>query len=386
MMKKIALLLALTLLFTVSGCKKQEEETEEPPAPPVEETQPEQEETSREPKLQLDTLAVEISRNGADAQQALRAARELPDLLQQYFEEAFNGSGIAIGKVKVTVGTSTAATAQALAQGKIDLAFLPAEDLILYGGEAQVLQGDASQPRLEPSGNSLDIADWNGEENAKTYEKNTPWDGGTASLICAAPTAYGRQLAEKAESGKTALSWEDLDSARWGVLAEDSAGGYRCANLYLADNYEGNEIGDLADVTEYDSYEALLRAAAKEEIDLLVIRKDARMDVADAWTLEPGRVDRGGMSGFGRRESVWEEVRCVAITETLYTTVAASAPGREDLAYDSWFNNALDEVLYRLYLNEPELMGTLGSPRFSPVAHEDLDPLRRCLTLEEKTA
>lgn len=378
-MKKLCLLLALVLLVSLAGCHKTEELPEED-MPPVEEPAP----VPQEPR-HMDTLRLEISRNDADKALMLRAVRELPELLQAYFAEADLCGGIVIDRVEVTVGTSAAATAQALTEGKIDLAFLAAEELILYGGEAQVLQANASQPRLEPSGNSLSIADWNGSENAKAYEKDTPWEGGTAALICAAPTEYGRQLAKRAESG-TALTWAELDKARWGVLGQDSAGGYRCANLYLADNYEGNLLSDLTNVTVYDSYEELLRAAAKTEIDLLVIRKDARMDVAEAWTLESNRADAGGMQGFGRKEPVWEEVRCVAITETLYTVVAASAPGREELSGNSWFNDALGEVLYRLYLHEPELMGTLGSARFVPLEDQGLDALRRVLTIEGKTA
>ena len=378
-MRRISLALILALLLSLVGCHK----TEQPPetdVPPVEETDP----LPGEP-LHMDTLRLEISRNDADKALMLRAVRELPELLRAYFAEADLCGGIAIDRVEVTVGTSAAATAQALAEGKIDLAFLPAEDLVLYGGGAQVLQGNAPQPRLEPSGNSLSIADWNGSQNAKTYEKDTPWDGGTAALVCAAPTEYGRQLAKRAESG-AALTWAELDKARWGVLAADSMGGYRCANLYLADHYKGNEIEDLSDVTRYDSYEDLLRAAAEEEIDLLVIRKDARMDVAEAWTLECSRAGAGGMQGFGRKEPVWEEVRCVAVTETLYTVVAASAPGREELSGGSWFNGALEEVLYRLYLHEPELMGALGSARFVPLEDWELDALRRALTIEGKTA
>ena len=136
-------------------------------------------------------------------------------------------------------------------------------------------------------------------------------------------------------------------------------------------------------MTVYDSYEDLLRAAAAESVDILVLRKDARVDVASAWMQDLGRTDETGLLGFGRNRPVWEEVRCLAITEPLYTTVAASTPELNDSAV---FNDILEDVLYQLYLDEPELMGTLGSARFAPLEDEALDPLRRVLTIEGKTA
>lgn len=379
-MKKrwLSMLLALTLMLTVSGCKRRIDPPSEEVLPPQEE--PVEPVTPTEP-LALETLRVEISRNDADAALVVRAARELPDLLQACFAQA--KEPVNIDRVIVTVGTTPAATAQSLTQGGIDLAFLPAEAFVLGGGEYCVLLGDAPQPAILPEGESTDPADWNRGE--KTYaDAAADWVGGTGSLICAAPTEYGRRLVKRAESGKP-LTWTELDKARWGVLEEASQGGWRCANLYLADHYEGNLLADLSDVTVYDSYEDLLRAAAEETVDVLVLRKDARMDVASAWMQDLGRADETGLRGFGRNLPVWEEVRCIAVTETLYDTVAAVAPGRDDLSGDR-FAAALRQVLERLYEEEPELMGTLGSAQFAPLTDEALDPLRRALTIEGKTA
>jgi len=374
-MKKLSFLLALILLVTAAGCRKQEElpEVEQPPVEELEKPAPQS-------PLQLETLRLEITRNDADTALVLRAARELPDLLQRYFAEA--KTPVEIEKVRITVGSSAGATAQSLAQSGIDLAFLPAETFALSGG-GRVLLGNAPQPAIQPRGDSRDIADWNDGEKSYVAGHGV-WAGGTTSLICATPTEYGRQLANRAESG-TALTWEELDRARWGVLETTSDGGYRCADLYLADNYEGDRISDLTEVAVYDSYEELLRAAAAETVDVIVIRADARMDVAEAWMLERSRADQNGMNGFGRTKPVWEEVRCLAVTETLYTTVAASSPEREELAEET-FLAALTEVLERLYDEEPELMGALGSAHFAPLEDDALDALRRTLTIEGKTA
>ena len=130
-------LLILALLLTLAGCRKQEPEEvpppEEPTPPPVEEIVPE--ETG-----EIKELAVELSRGSLTTAQLATAVKELPALLEQYLEEEGN---LEIGKVTVTVGASHAATAETLADGNIDLAFLPTEVFVLYGGETQLLCVDA---------------------------------------------------------------------------------------------------------------------------------------------------------------------------------------------------------------------------------------------------
>lgn len=325
-------------------------------------------ETVPEEPLALETLAVEISKNGLSTERLLQAKRELPEALQTAFSQA----GVDIGQVTVTIGSSPDATAQALKEGSVDLAFLPAEDFLRVGGSA-VLLGDAPQPALTPAAGD-GPADWNGAENARSYDEDAPWQGGTFSLICTAPTEYGRQLAER-----DTPTWEELDHARWGVLGEDSLGGYQCLELWLEDTYEGNQIGDLTDVTAYESYEALFRAAAAGEIDAFPIRADARMDVAEAWTLSPLRTAESGMQGFDREESVWDEVQVIAVTEPLYTTLAA-VPSERPALTDGRFAAALEQVLSQLNRDTPERMEVLGCSHFAPLTDEGLDPLRRLMT------
>lgn len=81
--------------------------------------------------LALETLAVEISKNGLSTEQLLEDKRQLPNQLR----DAFSQAGVEIGQVTVTIGSSPAATAQALEEGSVDLAFLPAEDFLRSGGQ-----------------------------------------------------------------------------------------------------------------------------------------------------------------------------------------------------------------------------------------------------------
>ena len=67
-------------------------------------------ETVPEEPLTLESLAVEISKNGLSTDRLLQAKRELPKQLQTAFSQA----GVDIGQVTVTIGSSPDATAQAL--------------------------------------------------------------------------------------------------------------------------------------------------------------------------------------------------------------------------------------------------------------------------------
>lgn len=356
--RRLAALMAL--LMVMSGCGAQ---PEEPPAP--------------EP-VTIETLRVEISKNDQSSQSLLQEVRELPELLKAGFDAIAEETGVEVGEVTVTVGTSPAATAQALAEGSVDLAFLPAADLIRSGGDAVAVLAEAENSGLSNAGEVP--ADWNGSEHATALVPGVR-QAGTFSLVCAAPTDYGAQLSARAESGQE-LTWEELSRARWGVLSQDSLGGWGCLAVWLAENYDGSTVTDLPDVTEYESFEDLLRAAAQGEIDAFPLRADARLDVAEAWTLHKNEESSGGVAGFGREESVWEEVRCISVTPTLYALTAAVRSGDRALTGDA-FQNALDTVLVNLGEEQPGSMAAFGSAWFARISSSDLEPLRELLELTE---
>lgn len=348
MKKRGTWLLILALLLTLAGCRKQEPEEvkppEEPTPPPVEEIVPE--ETG-----EIKELAVELSRGSLTTAQLATAVKELPALLEQYLEEEGN---LEIGKVTVTVGASYAATAETLADGNIDLAFLPTEVFVLYGGETQLLCVDA-------------------------YEAD---DGtlkaGEQALLCAAPTEYGRQLAQRAGSGKP-LSWSEVSHARWGIVAEDEL---RCDafTLWLWDEYEGERVETLADVTNYASYEDLFRAAALEEVDALVLPDDIRADAAELWMRQETTDGTTTVHGFGRSERIWDELPVLDITERICTTAAAAAQ-TEDFA-DGRLALAVERALERMAQEHSEWMPLFGAERFVSAESGQLDPVRRLLSME----
>ena len=312
-MKKVSLLLALALLLTLTACRKKEPETPAPPTPP---------EPVEEDVLRLEELRLEFPRSGLGKDQLAGAVKELPELLKTYFEET---SAVEVERVTVTVGSSPASTAQALEEGHIDLAFLPGTTPL--DGPAVLL--------------------------ADAY----PLAGGTLQaesrgLLCAAPTAYGQQLASRASSGKP-ISRAEVERARWGTVR----GNADYFTLWLADSF-GEPFG--VTVTAYDSEDELFRAASDGAVDAIVIRDDAR-STAD-WT------------GDG---TVWEQLPVLDVTEMVYTTVAAVSP---ELA-EGDFVPALDQVLQRMSEEHPELMTVLGAEAFAPVTEDGLTATRRLAAL-----
>ena len=256
----------------------------------------------------IGTLALELPAGG-DADAARAFADSLP--------EAMAALGVEIGRVELSFSPSPAATAQALAEGGVDLAFLPAEDFLRAGGGLAILADGTP----DTSGTLVP---------------------GERAEIVTAGTEYGRRLA-----ARTDPSWEELSHARWGVLGEDSRAGYRCLDLWLCDNYEDNGIRDLPEVTVYDDWDALLQAAEAGDIDALPLKPGLRT----------------------------EELSLLAETEAIVTQVAAV---REDAALQSRaFALALEAAVSRLPEGQREAL--LGAKDFVSLPDGGLNAARRSL-------
>lgn len=300
--------------------------------------------------LHLETLAVELPRDYApDDETLLQAIANAPELLKAALAE----QQVEVDAVTVTVGASAGATCQALTGGTVDLAFLSAESYLEAGGGGTVLLADAGE----------------GDQ------------AGTASVLWSAPSDYGQALARRLADGKD-LTWTELRHARWGVLDRDSDLGWRSPNLWLSDQYEGMTLDDLSQVTTYASYEELLRAAAAEEIDLFPMPRAALEEWAEAWTLESSRTDGAGRSGLGRPVPMTEEVFAIAAFEPLLSSLAVVR--EEDTLSSDTFAQALAAALEELGQTQEgqALLSVLGANRYVPAGAEQLDPLRRILTME----
>lgn len=256
----------------------------------------------------IGTLALELPAGG-DADAARAFADSLP--------EAMAALGVEIGRVELSFSPSPAATAQALAEGGVDLAFLLAEDFLRAGGGLAILADGTP----DTSGTLVP---------------------GERAEIVTAGTDYGRRLA-----ARTDPSWEELAHARWGVLGQESRAGYRCLDLWLCDNYEDNGIADLPQVTVYDDWDALLQAAEAGDIDALPLKPGLRT----------------------------EKLSLLAETEGIVAQVAAV---REDAALQSRaFALALEAAVSRLPEGQREAL--LGAKDFVSLPDGGLNAARRSL-------
>ena len=132
---RIVWVLAAVCLL-LAGCRRAEPETPPEPSPPPASVQPEENQPAEKPRpLSLESLSVEVMVDWEDADRMLGSLDELSRLLDGALEEV----GCTLGEpATVTIGTAGGITAQALADGGVDVAFLPAEDLLTTEEDAAV--------------------------------------------------------------------------------------------------------------------------------------------------------------------------------------------------------------------------------------------------------
>ena len=108
MKKGLAVLLALVLTLSLAGCRKKNDTD----APGDDDAIP-------ETPIKLETLRVEFVKGERDVDDLLALKDTLP------LVAALSERNVEVGSAAVTFGTSAEATAQALADGSVDVAFLP---------------------------------------------------------------------------------------------------------------------------------------------------------------------------------------------------------------------------------------------------------------------
>lgn len=127
-MRKAILIVLLTLCLLLAGCQRDVSppEPEKPSSSaPVTELAQTPAEPAPEP-LVLNRLTVEVVVDWEDADRILSSLEELSQLLH----EALGGKLCLVDDVTVTIGTAGGITAQALADGGVDAAFLPTADFL----------------------------------------------------------------------------------------------------------------------------------------------------------------------------------------------------------------------------------------------------------------
>lgn len=134
--KNVWVLLAVCLLL--AGCRRAETPVEPPPepSPPPAAVLPEENQPAGEDRsLFLDSLQVEVVVDWEDADRVLDHLEELSRLLDGALEAV---DCTLEEPAAITIGTAGGITAQALADGGVDAAFLPAADLLTTEDDAAI--------------------------------------------------------------------------------------------------------------------------------------------------------------------------------------------------------------------------------------------------------
>ncbi len=308
-----------------------------------------------------------------DADVIITGTANLPELVKAEMAKL----GYDIGEVEISVGTSYEATGEAMCAGSIDVGWLPGGTYAIYS-QAKEVDVILTATRAGLSNDSEDPATWNGDAN-----KTLPTENQVTfyrSLIYAAPTEYGKQLAAKVNAGDK-LTWEELDKAVWAVGNTSSSAGYIYPTMWLMENYDGKKISDLSQIVQLGYADAFAQAAA-EQVDIIVCYADGRRDYEAAWTTSTDSADATGKAGMGRTDTIWNELNVIGVTDGIYNDTVAVTTANPEI-YNPEFINALQTALINIINTEEgqAIFAVYSHTGYALATDADYDGARTALTV-----
>ena len=307
-----------------------------------------------------------------DADVIITGTANLPALVKAEMAKL----GYDIGEVKISVSTSYEACGEAMAAGAIDIGWLPGGTYAIFSQNKEV-DVILTATRDGLSNDSTDPATWNGDAN-----KTLPTDQQVTfyrSLIYAAPTEYGKQLAAKINNGEK-LTWEELDKAVWAVGNTSSSAGYIYPTLWLMENYN-KKVSDLSNVVQLGYADAFAQAAA-EQVDIIVCYADGRRDYEAAWNTATDAKDATGKAGMGRTDTIWNELNVIGVTDGIYNDTVAVTTANPEI-YNPEFMTALQTALINIINTEEgkAIFSVYSHAGYAVATDADYDSARAALTV-----
>ena len=307
-----------------------------------------------------------------DADVIITGTANLPALVKAEMAKL----GYDIGEVKISVSTSYEACGEAMAAGAIDIGWLPGGTYAIFSQNKEV-EVILTATRDGLSNDSEDPATWNGDAN-----KTLPTDQQVTfyrSLIYAAPTEYGKQLAAKINNGEK-LTWEELDKAVWAVGNTSSSAGYIYPTLWLMENYN-KKVSDLSNVVQLGYADAFAQAAA-EQVDIIVCYADGRRDYEAAWNTATDAKDATGKAGMGRTDTIWNELNVIGVTAGIYNDTVAVTTANPEI-YNPEFMTALQTALINIINTEEgkAIFSVYSHAGYAVATDADYDSARAALTV-----
>lgn len=301
----------------------------------------------------IDTLTV-LFVPSRDAQTILDTTAPLAELLKAELAAL----GFEVGEVIIQVGSSYEAVGEGMIAGTVDVGFLPGGTYALYSGDGEIDVILAST-RGGLNKDSANAADWN--DGLPTEGDATNQVTYYRSLLVAGPSAVGRALADKVNTGQD-LTFDDFNSATWCIQSPTSSAGtiYPSVTLF---NLFGKKVSDLNRTVAPGGYGPAMASLAAGNCDVATIYADARRDYAEAWT-----------TTYGRSDSIWAETDVVLVTDGIFNdTISVS---------NETVNAALKEALQQAFINiigtdvGKEIFAIYNHQGYKVVTDEDYAPAR----------
>ncbi len=303
--------------------------------------------------IAIDTLRIAFVPS-KDPDEIITATAPLENMLK----EELSTLGYSVGTVNITVGTTYEAVGEALSAGTADIGLIPGSTYVLYDDGAEVILTATRDGLNKDSDNP---ADWNdglpteaSDEQALSYR----------SLMIAGPSAKGMALADIINGGE-ALSWDDINSANWGVMSTTSPAGYVYPTIWMMENYD-KKLTDLASAVASDSYGTAFARLASGQLDAIMIYADARRDFADTWNTD-----------YAREASIWEETNVIGVTPGIYNdTVSVS---KNSKIMDEAFVEALQTAFINIGNTDEgkEVIAIYSHKGYQVASAEDYDNERK---------
>ena len=208
--------------------------------------------------------------------------------------------GYEVGNVNIQVSPNYEAAGEALDAGQAHIGFIPASTYAMYSQDGNIdVALAASRDGLNKD--FVEAKEWNDGEATLPVEEQVTF---YRSLIYAGTSAKGRELADKVNAGMK-LTWDDLNSASWCHSNTTSSAGYVYPSLWLADQFEGKMISDLANKVEVTGYPDTAARLATGQCDVGVGYADIRRDFEANWTTE------------WNQENIWKQTDVIGVTDKI---------------------------------------------------------------------
>ncbi|PKK93006.1 MAG: phosphonate ABC transporter substrate-binding protein [Tenericutes bacterium HGW-Tenericutes-6] len=238
------------------------------------------------------------------------AILEFVEPLEEMLKEKLIEKGYTkLESVTVEVSATYEAAGEALDAGTTDIAFLPGGTYALYSEDGNI-DVILAATRNGLNKDSADPADWNDGEPTLPLDNQVTY---YRSIVVAGPSAKGRELADKVNAG-TPLTWEDLNSAKWGVQGATSSAGTVYPAVWLYQNFQ-KLVSDLSTAAPTGGYGNSIAGLANGTYDVVSLYADARRDYATNWTTY-------GVEGL---TNIWTDTDVIIVTPGIFNdTIAVS--------------------------------------------------------------